>query len=60
MRGKKKSDIRGVDGDYEAHTAANKNRFHGGGGAEKRRCWSPAFAERTFPGRMKKLMVNYA
>lgn len=25
MYGKKKSDIRGVDKDYEAHTAANKN-----------------------------------
>lgn len=31
---KKKSDIRGVDKDYEAHTAANKNGFRGGGEAE--------------------------
>lgn len=36
MRGKKKSDIRGVDKDYEAHTAANKNGFRGGGEAENR------------------------
>lgn len=34
--GKKKSDIRGVDKDYEAHTAANKNGFRGGGEAENR------------------------
>lgn len=33
---KKKSDIRGVDKDYEAHTAANKNGFRGGGEAENR------------------------
>lgn len=35
-QGKKKSDIRGVDKDYEAHTAANKNGFRGGGEAENR------------------------
>lgn len=35
-RGKKKSDIRGVDKDYEAHTAANKNGFRGGGETENR------------------------
>lgn len=35
-QGKKKSDIRGVDKDYEAHTVANKNGFHGGGEAENR------------------------
>lgn len=33
---KKKSDIRGVDKDYEAHTAANKNGFRGGGETENR------------------------
>jgi len=33
---KKKSDIRGVDKDYEAHTAANKNGFRGGREAENR------------------------
>jgi len=35
-QGKKKSDIRGVDKDYEAHTVANKNGFRGGGEAENR------------------------
>jgi len=34
--GKKKSDIRGVDKDYEAHIAANKNGFRGGREAENR------------------------
>lgn len=35
-RVRRSSDIRGVDKDYEAHTAANKNGFRGRGETENR------------------------
>lgn len=36
VESKKKSDIRGVDKDYQAHTATNKNDFYSGGETENR------------------------